>query len=104
VELPRDSRPPYSGAGLTRLSRPDFFRSEASDTAKRRLRDLLEEKGQSGYTWSRRVAMIRSAFEGWTVESALPWNTITRGAFNRPYGNRIVITTYDHAEIVGSLR
>jgi hypothetical protein len=50
VELPRDSRPPYSGAGLTRLSRPDFFRSEASDTAKRRLRDLLEEKGQSGYT------------------------------------------------------
>ena len=24
--------------------------------------------------------MIRPAFEGWTVVSALPWNTIIRGA------------------------
>jgi hypothetical protein len=36
---------PYSGTGRRRLSLSDFFRSEASDTAKLRLRDLLMEKG-----------------------------------------------------------
>jgi hypothetical protein len=40
---------PYSGTGRKRLSLPDFFRSEASDTAKRRLRDLLKARGQGGY-------------------------------------------------------
>ncbi len=40
---------PYSGTGLNRLSLHDFFRSEASDTAKRRLRDLLKERGRDGY-------------------------------------------------------
>jgi hypothetical protein len=46
---PETASRPYSGTGASQISLPDFFRNEASDTAKRRLRALLKENGQNSY-------------------------------------------------------
>jgi hypothetical protein len=40
----------HPATGGNRLGLAAFFRSEACDTAKRRLRDLLQERGERGYT------------------------------------------------------